>query len=158
MAIPTIPSSSSLISKIFNSDTFPLPENTPKSSHGQTMQLENRSFFLASHLLPNSLHNILNRLVLNNILSLIEDFDLFNPDQIVYSKSHFTTQQLCKIIDLIPTNFDRNTVTAMISLDPENDFDIIYMGAFIFMLYKIKFPPRIIQLIHSHIYNHTFTV
>ena len=73
-------------------------------------------------------------------------------------QGHSTALQLCRIADVITTNFSTKRVTAMVCLDLSKVFDTIYQNALIFRLHKLDVPVRLVQLIHSYLSHRTFYV
>ena len=150
----TINRITNLYNSIFHHRHFPSPWKisriVPVPKPGKNRKLPDS--------LPNTISKILKSLILDKINDHVTYHNLLNQDQFGFRRGHSTTLQLCRIADVITTNFSTRRITAMVSLDLSKAFDTIYQDALIFRLHKLDVPVRLVQLIHSYLSHRTYYV
>lgn len=79
-------------------------------------------------------------------------------NQFGFKRKHNTTMQLCRIINDIQINYNKDKVTNMVLLDFEKAFDQLWIEALVYKLTKLKITPPLVLLIHSYLKKRNFRV
>jgi Reverse transcriptase (RNA-dependent DNA polymerase)/Endonuclease-reverse transcriptase len=108
--------------------------------------------------LLSSLSKITEKVILSRINSHITDLDLLPNEQFGFRQSHSTTHALLRITRHIGSRLKQKESTTMVVLDIEKAFDTVWFNGLIYKLIKYDFPPYIVLLIASYLYNRGFKV
>ena len=156
---PTIERLTNLYNSVFQLRHFPatwkIAKIVPGPKPGKNPKLPD-SYRPIS--LLNTTSKILESLILEKITDHVTEHNLLNHDQFGFRRGHSTTLQLCRIADVVTTNFSTKRITAMVCLDLSKAFDTVYQDAMVFRLHKLDLPVRLIQLIRNYLSHKTFYV
>ncbi len=110
--------------------------------------------------LLNSLSKIFESIILDRMQAHEEEFQIpvIPHSQFGFRREHSTTMVLSKITELITTNFNRKTLTGLVSLDVEKAFDKVWHPGLLHKLQSLNFPSYLTHIIKSYLSNRSFFV
>ena len=103
--------------------------------------------------LLSSISKLFERIILNRMMSHINDNSIFADEQFGFRLGHSTTHQLLRVSNLIRANKSEGYSTGAALLDIEKAFDSVWHKGLITKLKKFNFPIYIIKLIQNYLTN-----
>lgn len=100
----------------------------------------------------------LEKIILNRLVSFIEQHDSIINEQFGFRSGHSTIHQVSRITKFISINKQQRKSTGLVLLDVEKAFDTVWHDALLFKLNSFGFPTSSIKIIQSFLSNRTFKV
>ncbi|KAG5676799.1 hypothetical protein PVAND_006607 [Polypedilum vanderplanki] len=98
------------------------------------------------------------RIILNFLIHHEDVNNLFINQQFGFRSKHSTTLQIIRIVETASIGFNHNQSTGMVLLDIQKAFDSVWLNGLVFKLIKLNFPPGLIKVIDSFLFNRTAQV
>lgn len=108
--------------------------------------------------LLNTLGKLLERLILNGLLSHIKENNVYLPEQFGFRAEHATTHQLLRVANKINHGFNINNATGIVFLDVAKAFDKVWHNGIVYKLNALKFPISQVEMIDSYLRDREFRV
>ena len=101
--------------------------------------------------LLSSISKLFERIILNRMMSHINDNSIFADEQFGFRLGHSTTHQLLRVTNLIRANKSEGYSTGAALLDIEKAFDSVWHKGLIAKLKHFNFPIYIIKMIQNYL-------
>lgn len=108
--------------------------------------------------LLNTLSKLLERIVLNRLLTFINLNNIMNIYQSGFRKYHQTKDQILRLIQAIRSGFNRNLNTGAVFIDIEKAFDKVWHRGLLYKLKNYNFPNYLGLWIENYLTDRKFKV
>lgn len=108
--------------------------------------------------LLSALSKLFEKLILNRLISFVDEQNILLPEQFGFRKGHATTHQLVRVMNTIRRNKAVSKSTAMALLDVEKAFDNVWHDGLIYKLCNFNFPLHLIKIIRNYLQQRSFKV
>lgn len=108
--------------------------------------------------LLSSISKLFERIILNRMMTHINENSIFADEQFGFRLGHSTTHQLLRVSNLIRSNKSEGYSTGAALLDIEKAFDSVWHKGLIAKLKRFNFPIYIVKIIQNYLTDRTLQV
>ena len=108
--------------------------------------------------LLSSISKLFERIILNRMMSHINENSIFADEQFGFRLGHSTTHQLLRVTNFIRSNKSEGYSTGAALLDIEKAFDSVWHKGLIAKLSRFNFPIYIVKIIQNYLSDRTLQV
>ncbi|GFS68366.1 RNA-directed DNA polymerase from mobile element jockey [Trichonephila clavipes] len=104
------------------------------------------------------LGKVAEKIILTRMYHHVDSINLIIPEQHGFQPNLLTSRQLLRVVETIRSGFRKQKSTGAVFVDIQKALDRVWGDGLIFKLINYNFPPHMIKLISSYLFDRNFSL